>query len=119
MMSSIVRSLLGARSPETSGETFNVYFDWDATPQFDRGTMYTLAPHCRSSASETEDLRLTGALGGAMIHAVRAGNPRRAWGASRAVPAGGRGRIRGIPSTRRANTPLIVLIVYGGLRCAE
>ena len=30
-----------------------------------------------------------------------------------AVPAGGRGRIRGLPSTTRAKTPLIVLIVHG------
>ena len=30
------------------------------------------------------------------------------------VPAGGRGRIRGIPSTKRAKTPLIVLIVLSG-----
>ena len=55
-------------------------------------------------------VRLTGAFGGAIIRAVRAGQ---------SVLAGGRGRRRGIPSTRRAKTPLIVLIVYGGLRCAE
>jgi hypothetical protein len=31
-----------------------------------------------------------------------------------AVPAGGRGRIRGIPSTKRAKTSLIVPIVLSG-----
>ena len=30
------------------------------------------------------------------------------------VPAGGRGRIKGIPSAKRAKTPLIVLIVLSG-----
>jgi hypothetical protein len=35
-----------------------------------------------------------------------------AWGAIRAVLAGGRGRIRVIPSTTRAKTPLMVLIVF-------
>ena len=32
------------------------------------------------------------------------------------VPAGGRGRIKGIPSAKRAKTPLIVLIVLSGRR---
>jgi hypothetical protein len=36
---------------------------------------------------------------------------RRACGAIRAVLAGGRGRLSGIPSTTRAKTPLMVLIV--------
>jgi hypothetical protein len=54
--------------------------------------------------------RLTGAFDGAMIRAVPAGTPRRAW-AIRAVPARENAPQRGITSTKRAETPLIVPIV--------